>query len=96
MLEIHDLTRTYANGVAALQGVTVSIPRGLFGLLGPNGAGKSTLMRTLATLQLPDRGSESAPVNSKNKVNKAPVFRGETPSPSALKPHLDRSTSGLP
>ena len=57
MLEIHDLTRTYANGVAALQGVTVSIPRGLFGLLGPNGAGKSTLMRTLATLQLPDRGS---------------------------------------
>lgn len=42
-------------------------------------------------------GSESAPVNSKNKVNnKPPVFRGETPSPSALKPHLDRSTSGLP
>ncbi len=42
-------------------------------------------------------GSESASVNSKNKVNnKPPVFRGETPSPSALKPHLDRSTSGLP
>ncbi|MBL7927735.1 MAG: ATP-binding cassette domain-containing protein [Bacteroidia bacterium] len=29
----------------------------MFGLLGPNGAGKSTLMRTIATLQLPDKGS---------------------------------------
>jgi ABC-type multidrug transport system ATPase subunit len=29
----------------------------MFGLLGPNGAGKSTLMRTIATLQDPDRGS---------------------------------------
>lgn len=29
----------------------------MFGLLGPNGAGKSTLMRTVATLQDPDRGT---------------------------------------
>jgi ABC-2 type transport system ATP-binding protein len=29
----------------------------MYGLLGPNGAGKSTLMRTLATLQEPDKGS---------------------------------------
>lgn len=31
----------------------------MFGLLGPNGSGKSTLMRTLATLQAPDRGTFS-------------------------------------
>lgn len=43
----------------ALQGVTLDIPRGMFGLLGPNGAGKSSLMRTLATLQEPDSGSVS-------------------------------------
>jgi ABC-type multidrug transport system ATPase subunit len=43
--------------VQALKGVTLSIPRGMYGLLGPNGAGKSTLMRILATLQDADAGS---------------------------------------
>ena len=57
MLTIRDLSKTYSNGVAALQGVSLDIPHGLFGLLGPNGAGKSTLMRTLSTLQEADSGS---------------------------------------
>jgi len=57
MLQIRSLTKTYANGVHALQGVNLDIPRGMFGLLGPNGAGKSSLMRTLATLQEADSGS---------------------------------------
>src|SRR3954467_12161571 len=57
MLTINNLSKTYANGVHALKGVTLTIPQGMFGLLGPNGAGKSTLMRTLATLQEPDEGS---------------------------------------
>ncbi len=57
MLTIRDLTKTYANGVQALKGVSLDIPKGMFGLLGPNGAGKSTLMRTIATLQDPDSGS---------------------------------------
>ncbi|UNK43484.1 ABC transporter ATP-binding protein [Luteimonas sp. S4-F44] len=57
MLAIDGLTKTYANGVRALDGVTLDIPRGMFGLLGPNGAGKSSLMRTLATLQSADAGS---------------------------------------
>jgi len=57
MLSISGLTKTYPNGVRALNGVTLSIGRGLFGLLGPNGAGKSTLMRTIAALQEPDSGS---------------------------------------
>jgi ABC-type multidrug transport system ATPase subunit len=56
-LRIRDLAKTYPNGVHALQDVTLTIPRGMFGLLGPNGAGKSTLMRTLATLQQPDTGA---------------------------------------
>lgn len=58
-LVIRDLCKTYANGVKALDGVSLTIPRGMFGLLGPNGAGKSTLMRTLATLQEADSGSVS-------------------------------------
>ena len=57
MLSISGLTKTYPNGVHALNGVTLNIQRGLFGLLGPNGAGKSTLMRTIAALQEPDAGS---------------------------------------
>jgi ABC-2 type transport system ATP-binding protein len=56
-LVIENLSKTYANGVKALRGVSLTIPTGMFGLLGPNGAGKSTLMRTIATLQDPDTGS---------------------------------------
>jgi ABC-type multidrug transport system ATPase subunit len=57
MLSIQNLGKTYPNGVHALKDVSLEIPPGMFGLLGPNGAGKSSLMRTIATLQLPDRGS---------------------------------------
>ena len=56
-LQIRDLSKTYKNGVRALAGVSMTIPKGMYGLLGPNGAGKSTLMRTIATLQEPDSGS---------------------------------------
>src|SRR5512135_1911054 len=55
-LTIENLSKRYANGVQALNNVSLSIPAGMFGLLGPNGAGKSTLMRTLATLQEADSG----------------------------------------
>ncbi|MCB1686049.1 MAG: ATP-binding cassette domain-containing protein, partial [Pseudomonadales bacterium] len=57
MLRIQTLSKTYPNGVRALDGVSLDIPKGMFGLLGPNGAGKSTLMRTIATLQVPDAGA---------------------------------------
>ncbi|MGN2242618.1 ABC transporter ATP-binding protein [Frateuria sp. GZRR33] len=57
MLELTNLSHVYDNGTRALDQVTLSIPRGMYGLLGPNGAGKSTLMRTLATLQTPTEGS---------------------------------------
>lgn len=56
-LEIHELSKRYPNNVQALDRVSLTIPKGMFGLLGPNGAGKSTLMRTLATLQDADSGT---------------------------------------
>jgi len=56
-LRIECLSKTYANGVKALENVSLTIPQGMYGLLGPNGAGKSTLMRTIATLQEPHSGS---------------------------------------
>jgi len=58
-LRIEGLSKTYPNGVRALDNVSLTIPCGMYGLLGPNGAGKSTLMRTLATLQEPDSGTAS-------------------------------------
>ena len=56
-LIINSLTKTYSNGVKALDNVSLEIENGMFGLLGPNGAGKSSLMRTLATLQEADSGT---------------------------------------
>lgn len=56
-LIISNLSKTYSNGVQALNNVSLEVPTGMFGLLGPNGAGKSTLMRTIATLQKPDKGT---------------------------------------
>ncbi|EMR03319.1 ABC transporter ATP-binding protein [Cesiribacter andamanensis] len=83
-LTISNLSKTYTNGrpllggptesVQALKGVSLRIPRGMFGLLGPNGAGKSTLMRILATLQEPDSGNarlgELDVINQKEEVRK--------------------------
>jgi ABC-2 type transport system ATP-binding protein len=57
MLSLTGISKTYPGGVHALQDIHLDVPRGMFGLLGPNGAGKSSLMRTIATLQQPDRGS---------------------------------------
>ncbi|MEL7517786.1 MAG: ABC transporter ATP-binding protein [Pseudomonadota bacterium] len=57
MLELKNVSHVYSNGVRALDDVTLTIPKGMYGLLGPNGAGKSTLMRTVSTLQSPTSGS---------------------------------------
>ncbi|WP_379952956.1 ABC transporter ATP-binding protein [Dokdonia sp. R78006] len=57
ILSLKNVSKTYSNGVKALDDVTIDIKAGMFGLLGPNGAGKSSLMRTIATLQEPDTGS---------------------------------------
>ncbi|MFP6802312.1 MAG: ABC transporter ATP-binding protein [Pseudomonadales bacterium] len=74
MLSIKNLTKTYSNGVKALNDVSLDIPKGMFGLLGPNGAGKSSLMRTLATLQEPDLGSANLDdidiINDKQELRK--------------------------
>jgi ABC-type multidrug transport system ATPase subunit len=56
-LSIESLSKTYPNGVKALDNINLDISQGMFGLLGPNGAGKSSLMRTIATLQDADSGS---------------------------------------
>lgn len=56
-LKITNLSKTYSNGLKALNNINLEIGSGMFGLLGPNGAGKSSLMRTIATLQEADSGT---------------------------------------
>ena len=62
-IEAHQLVKTYATrgkkqGIRALDGLDISVPRGsIFGLLGPNGAGKTTTVKILTTLARPDAGS---------------------------------------
>jgi ABC-2 type transport system ATP-binding protein len=91
-LSIEGVSKTYPGGVRALDGVTLTIPAGMFGLLGPNGAGKSTLMRTIATLQEPDSGritfGEIDVLKQKDAVRRAlgylPQEFGVYPKVSAL------------
>lgn len=56
MLAIRELVKIYPGPVAALQGIDLEVPNGMFGLLGPNGAGKSTFMKILAGLLEPTSG----------------------------------------
>ncbi len=81
-LSINHLSKTYANGVVALDNVSIDIPTGLFGLLGPNGAGKSTLMRTIATLQEADSGEMTFEgidvLKQKNKVKRVLGYLPQT------------------
>jgi ABC-type multidrug transport system ATPase subunit len=57
MLTLKNVTHVYPNGTRALDDVSLTVEKGMFGLLGPNGAGKSTLMRCVATLQAPSSGT---------------------------------------
>lgn len=74
ILQINNLNKQYSNGVHALNNITLTVNKGMFGLLGPNGAGKSSLMRTLATLQDADSGSvmlgDTDVLNDKEAVRK--------------------------
>jgi len=50
-LEVRDLKKTYANGVAALKGISLNVQAGdFYAFLGPNGAGKSTLIGIVSSL----------------------------------------------
>lgn len=89
MLEIKNISKVYDSSLVALDDVTLTIDKGLFGLIGPNGSGKSTLMRILSTLQTPTRGHvffDGFDIN-KNKI----LLRenlGYLPQEFGVLPHL--------
>lgn len=56
ILELKAVSRRFG-GVAAVDNITVRIPKGsIVGLIGPNGAGKTTLLQIISGLQSPDEG----------------------------------------
>ena len=56
-IEVVHLSKVYAAGVKALDGVDFRVNAGdVFALLGPNGSGKTTLMRILTTQFKPTSG----------------------------------------
>jgi ABC-2 type transport system ATP-binding protein len=58
IIEIRNLTKTYASGTHALDDVTLDIREGeILALLGPNGAGKTTLISTICGLVQPTSGT---------------------------------------
>jgi ABC-type lipoprotein export system ATPase subunit len=63
LVELRDVFRVYPTaegGVAALQGLTLTVQRGeLCVVLGPSGSGKSTLLRIVAGFDKPSAGSVS-------------------------------------
>lgn len=56
MIEMEAITKTYADGLQALKGVSISLDRGMFGLLGHNGAGKTTFLSILVLALEPTSG----------------------------------------
>jgi ABC-2 type transport system ATP-binding protein len=80
-IRIDTLSKTYAGGKVALNGVSFDVPRGqIFGLLGPNGAGKSTLINILAGLVIKTSGKvtlwgfdiDEHPRNAKRAIGVVP------------------------
>lgn len=57
VLEVHNLTKSYADGTTALSDVSFNIPiGGVYGLLGPNGSGKSTFFQIFSNALIPTSG----------------------------------------
>ena len=58
LIEVTNLSKTYASGFKALKGVNLNIRRGeILALLGPNGAGKTTLISTICGIANPSGGT---------------------------------------
>src|ERR1700712_3271815 len=61
IIEISNLSKSYASGFTALKNISLDIRRGeIFALLGPNGAGKTTLISIVCGIVNPSSGTVTA------------------------------------
>lgn len=57
MIQFHEVSKIYNNGVTALQDINIRIEKGEFVfLVGPSGAGKTTFMKLIIRKELPTNG----------------------------------------
>ena len=78
LIDLQGVTKTYPNGVCALDGVDLHIEKGEFVfVVGHSGAGKSTLIKTLLREEVPTEGEVT--VNGRDlihmKQREIPYFR---------------------
>jgi len=74
-LTIENLTKTYANGVAAVTNFSLNVAQGeLMAILGPSGCGKTTLLRIIAGLLTPTAGDIA--FNGQSVLSLPPQKRG--------------------
>jgi len=88
ILTVEDVTKTYASGLTALRGVSLSVRRGeILALLGPNGAGKTTLISIICGLVTPTSGSVTVDGHDiRRDYRKARALIGLVPQEIALEP----------
>src|SRR6266508_5348126 len=88
-VRLENVTKRFGARVAAVDGISLSIPRGSFTtLLGPSGCGKTTTLRTIAGFYEPDAGDIFI---GSRRVNDIPVHRRKTAmvfQDYALFPHM--------
>ena len=94
LIQMHNLSKVYSNGVVALASVTLHIAKGEFVfLVGPSGAGKSTFMKMVIRKELPTEGTVI--VGRRNVVHL--LKSKEIPYlPPEYRGHLSRTTSYCP
>ena len=83
-IRLDHVTRRFANGVVALNDVTLNVgPQEFVSLLGPSGCGKSTILRLLSGLDTPTQGQVQAPALETRAAETAYVFQEPTLMPWA-------------
>ena len=91
MIQAHHLSYSYAAaGVLALDGLSLSVPRGsLYGLLGPNGSGKTTFLNLLAgVLRAPKGQLRNDGVDLGVNPTRSQAFTALVPQDLAFYPRL--------